>query len=143
MATSKLNMGWTGVTFTPTGGSALVIDEVTDVQLGKGGSAVKFFGDNNAFTSLLVVRAKSRAITITTGNSGAVAALAEGVEGTVVAIFNDAKNGTGAGAITITLASCVLVGTPIGGGANEFGKATLTFESYSAAGTDPLTIAIA
>lgn len=142
MAATKLQMGWSGVVVTPTGGTAIPITNVTKVHTKKGSQKKEFHGDTNPFAKLITTKNKTREVTITSGDMAAMLAIPEDTVCSLVYVFNDAKNGAGAGAITRTLNLAVLTEAPDEGAVNEFGMGTVTFSAYSLDGTDPLVTVV-
>lgn len=141
MPKTGLNMGWSSVTITPDGGSAITITEITDVNFTRSASPKKFYGDANLFSKLIVSRELSRGCRISGGEIKLLADVPQGTPCTIVAVLDDAKNGAGAGAITSTLVNAVCLNNPYSGRANEFGTGSLDFDAFSTNGTtDPLTI---
>jgi hypothetical protein len=127
---TKRYMNWTGVSFTPQGGTLTAITGVSTVAIDNGGSLIKFSGDGDRFN--------------TTVDLAIVNTWPVGTVGTVVATHNDAKNGVGTGAITYTLTNAVLSKRPLSGAHRQFGQGTITFECFSSDGvTNPLSTTIA
>ena len=54
MSATKRFMNWTGVTFTPVGGSATTITGVTSVAIDSGGSLARFSGDGDRYVTTMV-----------------------------------------------------------------------------------------
>lgn len=142
MAGTGLNMGWSGVTVLPTPGTLIVIDNVTELDPGRMGTAKKFYGDVSPFPKLIATRQKSRTLTITSGDVAKIMAIPDDVPCVVTAIFNDPLNGAtiGGGALQYTLTNAVLMKSSAKGATQEFGLATVEFEAYGVAGGDPLTV---
>jgi hypothetical protein len=139
---TTLIMNWTGVTFTPAGGSAIPLKRVNSVNFDPGGQLLPYSGDGDRYPTAMVLAMSSPTASLSTSNISQISALAIGTVGTLVAIANDAVNGilTGGGAITYTLINAVVAGTPWGGQHAQFGTANLTFQAYSSDGsTTPLS----
>ena len=67
-----------------------------------------------------------------------------GTAGTFTATHNDARNGTGTGAVTYTLTNAVVASNPLQGSHRQFGQGVLTLTAYSPDGvTNPLSLSIA
>jgi hypothetical protein len=136
-------MNWTGVTFTPQGGSSIALTGVTSVQIDLGGSLQKFAGDGDRFHTTVVNDFHDPTVTIQCADLAAIRMLPVGTVGTFTATHNDARNGQGSGAITYTLANAVVASNPIQGSHRHFGQGTLTLTAFSADGvTSPLSTTI-
>jgi hypothetical protein len=141
---TKRYMNWTGVSFTPQGGTLTAITGVSTVAIDNGGSLIKFSGDGDRFNTTVVNDFNEPSVTITTADLAIVNTWPVGTVGTVVATHNDAKNGVGTGAITYTLTNAVLSKRPLSGAHRQFGQGTITFECFSSDGvTNPLSTTIA
>ena len=148
MAASNLYVNWSPVTITmtsPTSGSTITITEVTSVNVMIDGEQIKFLGDALKFPRGIKNVALKRGIEIKTGNPGQLlGAVNQSSVYTIVATLQDMNNGTGTGALTITLVSAVLAKAPVSGDNNQFGNGTISFESFGASSdTDPLSFAVA
>ena len=144
MASTKRFMNWTGVTFTPTGGSVTPITGVSSVTIDTGGSLVKFAGDGDRYSTTVVNDHNDPVVTVHAADLAAVRANPVGTTGTFTATHNDARNGAGTGAITYTLANAVISSNPIQGAHRQFGQGTLTIASFSTDGvTNPLSTSTA
>jgi len=140
MPASKRFMNWTGVSFTPANGSTTTITGVTSVLIDAGGSLVKFSGDGDRYTTTIVNDFNDPTVTVQSADLAAVRANPVGTLGTFTAIHNDAKNGTGTGAIIYTLSNAIIANNPIRGSHRQFGQGTLTLSAFSADGvTNPLS----
>src|SRR6478736_9280657 len=107
MSTTKRFMNWTGVSFTPKGGSPMPITGVTSIQIDSGGSLVKFSGDGDRYSTSVVNDFNDPTVTVHSADLAAVRAFPVGTVGTFTATHNDARNGVGAGAVTYTLSNAV------------------------------------
>ena len=144
MAASKRFMNWTGVTFTPTNGSVASITGVTTMQIDSGGNLLKFSGDGDRYNTTVVNAFNEPTITVHTADVVAVSAFPVGSVGTFAATHNDARNGSGTGAVTYTLTNAVVASNPVHGTHRQFGQGVLTLTAYSPDGvTNPLSISIA
>jgi hypothetical protein len=142
-ATKRL-LNWTGVTFTPVGGSPTVITGVTSVAIDSGGSLLKFAGDGDRFNTTVVNDFNDPTITVHAADLAAIRANPVGTVGTFTATHNDAKNGTGSGSITYTLSNAVVAQTNVKGSHRQFGQGTLVLSSFSSDGvTNPLSVSVA
>ena len=139
-----LFMSFGPCTVTPSGGPAITLPQVVDLGLGKDGEKVSWVADGGAFVSLITVRGRSRKLMIDTGQVALALSVPENTPCTVSVVLLDARNGTGTGALTLTLANAVLVGDDMQAQVNKFGQTKLAFEAYSSDGVaDPLTVAAA
>ena len=144
MSATKRFMNWTGVTFTPSGGSATTITGVTSVAIDPGGHILKFSGDGDRYSTTVVNDFNDPVVTLHSADLGAIRANPPGTAGTLTATHNDARNGAGTGAITYTLSNAVIANSPIQGSHRQFGQGTLTITAFSSDGvTNPLSTTIA
>lgn len=144
MSSTKRFMNWTGVTFTPAGGSATPITGVSSVTIDTGGSLLKFSGDGDRYSTTVVNDYNDPVVTVHAADLAAVRAYPVGTVGTFTATHNDARNGAGTGAITYTLTNAVIANTPIHGAHRQFGQGTLTIAAFSTDGvTNPLATSVA
>src|SRR5207253_794461 len=105
MPATKRYMNWSGVSFTPNGGTATTITGVTSIAIDPGGNLVKFSGDGDRYNTMVVNDHNDPVITIQAADLAAIRANPPGTIGTFTATLQDARNGTGTGAITFTLAN--------------------------------------
>lgn len=134
-------MNWTGVTFTPLNGAPTAIHGVTSIQIDSGGSLLKFSGDGDRYSTTVVNDFNDPSVTIHSADLAAVRAFPVGTVGTFTATHNDAKNGTGTGAMTYILTNAVVASNPVQGAHRQFGQGVLTLNAYSVDGvTNPLSI---
>ena len=141
---SKRQMNWSGVTFTPQGGSAVVLTGVTNVEYDSGGSLVSFSGDGDLYESLQVNDMNAPRFTITLADLGAVGSISNGTRGTFAATHNDARNKTGTGAITYTGVNAIVSTRTAGGQHRQVGSGTLAIAFESPDGqTNPVTTSAA
>lgn len=143
MAKSNVFMSWTGVTITPPSPAvAISLTEVTDVQVLDNDGLEMWQADGYKFATLCVAATGQRGVTIHSGDCYKLASLPKGTPCTVVAILKDAANGTGTGAMTITLSNAVLDNVTVNGASNKFATGQANFTAFSPDGTtDPLAIA--
>lgn len=143
MAATKRQFNWSGVGFTPSGGSLLSATGVTGVTIDPGGSVQKFSGDADHGPTTIVSDFEDITVTVTLADEIWANTLAIGSRGTLVATHKDAKNATG-GAITFTLVNAVVVNTQLGGQHRQFGQATVTFNAeWADSVTVPLSSSLA
>ena len=141
MPATKRFMNWTGVTFTPQGGTTTAITGVTSVKIDSGGSLMKFSGDGDRYSTTVVNDFNDPPITVPSADLAAVMAFPVG---TFTATHNDAKNGTGTGAITYTLSNAVVANHPVQGSHRQFGFGDITFTAFALDGvTNPLSVSSA
>lgn len=144
MAATNLFMNWSSVSFTPTGGSALTIEEVTDVDFGFGSSLQDWYADAATFPKLSLSKELKRTAKVTTGRVAKLLTIPINTPGTFRATLDDAVNGIGTGAISFVLGPCILSDSPFKGTVNRYATGDLTFSAYAPDGiTDPLTATIA
>lgn len=143
MAATKRQMNWAPVSFTPSGGSLTTCTGVTNVTVNTGGNLLKFSGDGDRFTTLVVNDYNDPSIAITTADVVWCFAIAPGTRGSLVATHKDAKNAVG-GALTFTLANAVAESPQDGGAHRQIGSASISFSAESTDGTtNPLSYALA
>jgi hypothetical protein len=144
MPATKRFMNWTGVAFTPTGGATTVITGVTSVSIDSGGTLARFSGDGDRYHTTIVNDMNDPVVTVHSADLAAIRANPTGTVGTFTATHGDARNGSGNGAITYTLANAVIASDPIRGAHRQFGQGTLTLTAFSTDGvTNPLSTTIA
>jgi hypothetical protein len=144
MPATKRFMNWTGVSFTPTGGTATTITGVSSVAIDTGGSLLRFSGDGDRYSTTVVNDYNEPVVTVHAADLAGIRANPVGTVGTFTAIHNDAKNGTGTGAITYTLTNAIIATNPVQGSHRQFGQGTLTITAYSSDGiTNPLSTSTA
>ena len=144
MSATKRLLNWTGVTFTPVGGSPTVLTGVTSVAIDSGGSLLKFAGDGDRYNTTVVNDFNDPTITVQAADLAAIRANPVGTVGTFTATHNDAKNGTGSGSITYTLSNAVVAQTNVKGSHRQFGQGTLLLSAFSSDGvTNPLAVSVA
>ena len=143
MSATKRFLNWTGVTFTPVGGSPTVITGVTSVTIDSGGSLLKFAGDGDRYSTTVVNDFNDPTITVNAADLAAIRANPVGTVGTFTATHNDAKNGTGSGSITYSLSNAVISHTNVKGSHRQFGQGTLVLAAFSSDGvTNPLSVSV-
>jgi hypothetical protein len=144
VSATKRFLNWTGVSFTPVGGSPTAITGVTSVSIDSGGSLLKFAGDGDRYNTTVVNDFSEPTITVQAADLAAIRANPIGAVGTFTATHNDAKNGSGSGSVTYTLANAVVAQNTVKGSHRQFGQGTLTLTSFSTDGvTNPLSASVA
>ena len=139
-----MNWGTTSITPTAPSGSAITLDTILDLKVNGQSVQKLFYGDNRAFARLIRNTRKTRTITIKLANVGVLATIPEDAECTISAVFLDAINIAGSGAITVTAVRAKRGSSPFGGQENEFGMGEVTFQCAGGDNdTDPVTIAVA
>ena len=139
MSATKRFMNWSGVTFTPVGGQPTIISGVTSVAIESGGSLARFAGDGDRYVTTMVNDFNEPTVTIQAADLAALRANPVGTVGTLIATHNDARNGSGTGAVTYTLANAVVASCQVRGAHRQFGQGTITFAAFSGDGvTNPL-----
>lgn len=141
---TNLYMGWSAVTVTPSGGSAITIDHVTDIKIDKSSVLEAFFGDTNKFAALVKPTKRNRTCEIESGNAKATLSIPDGTACTIVAKLNHAEAGEGTGCLTLTLVNAVPGLNNAAGQTQRFANGNAGFTAFANTGdTDPLTIAVA
>ena len=143
MAASNRYLNFAGASFTPAGGSAILLDGVTDASFSRDGSVEEFKGDLAVFVQLLAMPTQKRAITISLMDVGIAQTVAMGSRGAFTIKLADAVNGIAAagGGLSFTMATCMVVNNDGQGPHAKQAGSTLSFEGYSSDGvTDPLVI---
>ena len=141
MAASKRFMNWSLVSFTPAGGSVTVYTGVTSVKIDSGGSLAKFAGDADRYNTTVVNDMNDPSITIECADAFAIKANPPGTVGTFAATLNDARNGTGSGAITYTAVNAVVADDSTNAAHRKYASNSLTFALFSSDGvTNPLSV---
>ena len=74
MPATKRFMNWTGVAFTPSGGTATPITGVTSVAIDTGGSLAKFSGDGDRYNTTVVNDFNEPVVTVQAADLAAVRA---------------------------------------------------------------------
>lgn len=144
MPASDLFMNWEPVTVTPDGGTLVTLKEIVDIELDAQSQQEVFYGDARKHPRLICNTAKKRSLSINGGNVAQLMAIPDDTPCTIVATLRDAKNGTGTGAITVTLVNACREKLSTKGPNNKFGMSSLTFNAFANAGdTDPLSFVVA
>lgn len=145
MTPTNLFLNWTQVQFTPTGGSALVINLVEGIDFDPGGQLLAHSSDAARFPVALVNHMNHPKATVRSANLNRISALAPGSKGVFQAVLNDALNGdvAGSGAIKYVLNNAVVQNNPSGGQHQQYGKGSAVFLAYSSDGvTSPLSATV-
>jgi hypothetical protein len=143
MSLTKRYMNWTGVSFTPQGGSTISITGVLSINIDSGGNLAKFSGDGDRYNTTIINDFNEPTVTVQASDLFAIRSYPVGTVGTFVATHNDAKNGVGSGAITYTLNNAVISNNGVKGSHRQFGQGTLVLTAYSTDGTtNPLSTSI-
>lgn len=141
MAATNLFMNWSSVTVAY-GATTVTLLEVLDVQLDAASQQEVFFGDARKFPRLIVNTAKTRGITIIGGDVYKLLTIPDDTVVTVTAVLNDAKNGSGSGALTLTLSNAVRAKVAGSGPNNKFAGGSVAYSAFADVNdTDPLAIA--
>jgi len=144
MSITKRFMNWTGVSFTPQNGTAIPVTGVTSIQIDSGGSLLKFAGDGDRYSTTVVNDFNDPTVTVHSADLAAVRAFPVGTVGVFTATHNDARNGSGTGAVTYTLSNAVIGANPVHGSHRQFGQGVLTIAAFSSDGvTNPLSTSTA
>jgi hypothetical protein len=143
MAATGVWFDFTGVQVAYTIGETLttiVLDETLQVQVERSNSKEGWQPSGRRYDKLQVTSRSRRAITIQGGDVAKLANIPEDVACAVSGTLLDANNGTGVGALNITLDPCTISDGSFGSTAHNFAGVSATFEGYSPDGTDPMTI---
>ena len=89
MAATKRFMNWTGVTFTPQGGTATLITGVTSVEIDSGGNLLKFSGDGDRYSTTVVNDYNDPTVTIHCADLATIRSFPIGMAGTFTATHNN------------------------------------------------------
>lgn len=137
-------VNFSGVTFTPSGGSAVVITEVQNIGYDPKAKLIQASGDADLYDTAVALVSIAPEITIESQNLIALQSLVPGTHGTLTYILHDFYNGTGTGAITRTITGCV-VGSPTQDSKHrQAATGRLVLQAFSADGiTSPVAESIA
>jgi hypothetical protein len=141
MAASGRQVNFSGVKFTPSGGSAVPIPNVTDISINPRGQVISGRGDNNIMPVLKKRISSDHQVTIATESISVLTTLSVG-DGAFEAILEDAKGGatTGNGALKVAGANGTIADTPIQARHGQFAAGSIAIEFASSDGTtSPLT----
>ena len=136
MATTKTNrnINWSSVIFTPTSGSAVTIPHVQGVQVAYNPEFAKGSGDAAVFNTIAVAVFSDPTMTVRSQAVGILLSL-HGLQGTLAATWNDARNAASSGAITFTMSNASILVNDLGGAHKALGEASITTVGYSSNGT--------
>jgi hypothetical protein len=138
MAATKLQVNWSAVSFTPSGGSLQAITKVNDVQFDPGGQLLPYSGDTDRYPTTIINQMNNPRATVRSGDVANLQGFVPGTVGTFNATFKDAKLATG-GDMLYVLSNAVIENAPGGGTHAQYGEATLSMLAYSSDGvTSPL-----
>lgn len=144
MPASKRFLNWSGVTFTPAGGTAIVINEVQSMNINDRVTLTGESGDADAMPSAKTLTYLDPQVTIRAQDIGALESLIPGVRGTLTGILNDFYNGEGTGARTYTISNCVVGSNTTDDTHRQAAVGTKVLETYSPDGrTSPIAVAVA
>lgn len=145
MAASNVYMNFSDVVASPQPtGTAVTIGEITDVQVSHTHKTEEWRASGRHYASLIVGTDRMRKVTITTGSLNKGLAIGPDTVYSLVWTLYDAKNKTGAGAVTYTMANAVLDGDFTADAKhNKFTTGKITFIAFSTDDSDPLTLVIA
>lgn len=143
MPATKRQMNWTGLSMTPSGGSAVTPTGVTNVQYRHQGSVQKFSGDGDRFPTTVVADFADPMFVVTVADINAILGLF-GQRGSFTVTHKDAKLAAG-GSIQYTAANpaAVYFDGDAGGAHRQFGQGTLNVCFESADGqTNPVSTSL-
>lgn len=134
-----LQLNWTAVGFTPSGGSLTTFTRVTNVAITTGGSLIPFAGDNDRFPTVLANAMNMPAVTVTTGNIGQAFGFSPGQRGTWTGTHKDARGASG-GDIVYTLVNATVANNDASGPHGNYGSGNIGWQAFSSDGsTNPLS----
>ncbi len=87
MPATKRFMNWTGVSFTPNGGSPTAITGVTSIVIDTGGNLVRFSGDGDRYSTTIINDHNEPVVTVHSGDLEAIRAHPSGLSSTVAPRF--------------------------------------------------------
>ena len=144
VVSTKRQMNWTGVTFTPTLGTAVTMTGVTGVELDNGGNLLTFSGDGDRFPTTIVNDMNQPSFTLTCADTSAANQFTPGLRSVFTATFNDAKNQAATGALTFSATNSVVGGHTISGQHRQIGSNQVQIQCESTDGvTSPITVTVA
>jgi hypothetical protein len=139
MAASKLQMNWSAVGFTPSGGTLAPITKIQECSFDRGGTLIPYLGDGDRYPTTIVNATNHPRCTIRTGDVATIGAWAPGTVGVVTATHNDAMLAAG-GNVVYVLVNAVVENSSDGGAHAQYGEAPISFLAYSSDGvTSPLS----
>jgi hypothetical protein len=131
-------MNWTGVGFTPDGGSLTTFDSIDRVSISTGGQLLTYKGDGSVFPTIAVNHDNRPGVQVSSSNPAQFMGLAPGTAGTWAGTHKDAK-GAALGGIDYALVGSVESNDTEGAHA-AWGTATLSILGVSVDGTtNPLS----
>jgi hypothetical protein len=132
---TKLNVNWSGVSFNST-----AITKVTNGSFGLGGTLLKFKGDANIYSTVIMTPDIEPHCSFTTGDIATMLGFVPGTAGALAATLNDAL-GVSAGNISFTTSNAVFENADASAAHAQYGTTTGTWQMYSTDGlTNPLSI---
>jgi hypothetical protein len=139
MAATNLQVNWSAVGFTPSGGSLTAINKVDGVDIDYGTTLLSYSGDADRYPTTIVNTMNEPKMTVRSSNVAGLQGFTAGTVGAFAATHNDAKLAVG-GAVVYTLANAVVGNVQVGGEHAQYGKGSLAFQAFSADGvTSPLS----
>jgi hypothetical protein len=145
MAATNLFMSYVNATWTPLpSGTAITIDEITDVDWDLSGDEEEHYADGSIFPKLALTPKNKRTVKISSANIKKLLTIPVNTPGTFVVTLRDAVNGLGTGALTFTLTPCINKGMPHKGASGKFADGSITLMGYAPNGQlDPLSFVTA
>src|SRR5438045_1551526 len=110
MAATALQMNWSAVSFTPSGGSLTAITKVDQVDFDPGGQLLPYSGDTNIYPTAIVNNRSEPRASVRSSNPAGLLAFTVGTAGSFTATHKDAKGATG-GDIVYVLSNAVVENT--------------------------------
>jgi hypothetical protein len=142
MAASQVYMQISGGQFVyGVGPTTKSLINLTGCKVGRNGALKQFSGDAAKGPTHTALTNQQRTIMFDGADLGTFFAIPLGIEGTATIVIRDVYNGTGTGALTLTLSNAMPHQSDGGDDHDEFGKGSLAFAGRWADGTtDPMVI---
>jgi hypothetical protein len=143
MPATNLFMSYVDATFTPEGGSAIDLTEITDVNWDLSGDPEEWYADGSNFPKLALTPKNNRRVRLTGGDVRKLLTLPQRTVGTFEVTLMDAVNRRGTGALNFTLSPCIVTGVPHKGATGKFADGEVMLMGYAPDGeTDPLSFTV-
>lgn len=137
-------VNWSGVSFTPSGGTATPITRVRSVSVNPRPKVLTGSADADLYPTTKRVIYADPSVEVETEDISITSVLSVGTRGSFTATLLDAVNADGTGAITVTLTGAIIVDGPWSDQHQAFGSVRIPMEAETADGvTPPLSISIA
>jgi hypothetical protein len=134
------HLNWSGMAFTPTGGSSTPMTSIVDCQIDDQGRIIGTSGDANNRPIIKTPVFSDPMVTLTYEDQRLAVTFPFGTKGSWTGTHNDGANVATTGAVVYVLSNAVIGNHTRGGAHQQFGRGTVRIESYSADGTtNPLS----